>query len=182
MIISFSGYAKSGKDTAAEIIALNYSQFRIKKFSGKLKQVASILTGIPAELFENHNVKEKYISGWDMTARELLQKLGTDAVRNNLHKDAWVMSLFADYHQNDSWIITDCRFPNEFDYVKKFGGITIKIIRNGVYAVNSHASETALDSYTFDEIIENNGTITEFRENVINVINKYIQNESEINI
>jgi len=180
MIISLSGYAKSGKDTAAEIIALNYSQFKIKKFSGKLKQVASILTGIPAELFENQNVKDRYISGWDMTARELLQRLGTDAVRDNLHQDAWVMSLFADYHQNDSWIITDCRFPNEYDYVKKFGGVTIKIVRYGVDAVNSHTSETALDSYEFDEVIYNNGSITEFREKVIEVINKYINNDSDI--
>ncbi len=35
-----------------------------------------------------------------MTVRELLQKLGTDAIRDNLHEDAWVNALISEYNRS----------------------------------------------------------------------------------
>lgn len=172
MIIAFSGYAKSGKDTAASMIQEMYPSFKIKKFSGKLKEIASILTGIPQDLFESQTFKETMIGGWDMTGREFLQKLGTDAIRDGLHKDAWVMSLFSDYHEKDNWLITDCRFPNEFDYVHLFGGKVIRIVRSGIDAVNAHPSETALDKHAFDYILYNDGDIETFKFDVKKMMQK----------
>lgn len=82
-----------------------------------------------------------------MTVREFLQRLGTEAVRNGLHTNAWVNALFADYTPTDnllegevrkvreedltypSWIITDTRFPNEFDAAKKYKSLCIKVHR-----------------------------------------------------
>jgi len=175
MIISFSGYAKSGKDTAAEIVRTEFPRFKVKKFSGKLKEIASILTGIPASMFEQQFIKESNIDGWGMTGRELLQKIGTDAIRDGLHKDAWVISLFADYHSTDNWLITDCRFPNEYEYVKMFGGITVRIVRDGVEPVNAHPSETSLDNFDFDIVISNDGDLDKFKNVVLELVKKYIQ-------
>ena len=85
-----------------------------------------------------------------MSGRDFLQKLGTDAVRNGLHDMAWVNALMSEYKPKDApykhladaledkhhgllnypnWILTDTRFPNELSAVKKAGGITIKITR-----------------------------------------------------
>lgn len=174
MIIAMSGYARSGKDTAANIIVENYPNFKIKKFSGKLKEIASILTGIPARMFEEQRFKEQQLNGWDMTGRELLQKLGTDAIRDGLHRDAWVMALFSEYHAGENWIITDCRFPNEYEYVKMFGGKVVRIIRSGIEAVNAHPSETALDDYSFDYQLENHYGIDELHSNVFEMMNKIL--------
>ena len=80
-----------------------------------------------------------------MTVRELFQKIGTDAIRNNVHQDAWVNALMTDYkpdkfyskHEARSvstsfpnWIITDVRFPNEVKAIKSRKGILIKVERN----------------------------------------------------
>jgi hypothetical protein len=91
-----------------------------------------------------------------MSVRELLQKLGTEAMRDGLHENVWVNALFADYKskrellqadgtwiESDTgevdfavsikypkWIITDMRFPNEMDAIKEKGGITIRVVRN----------------------------------------------------
>jgi hypothetical protein len=114
MIIGLSGYAKSGKDTVAEIIQQLQadSDWHVKKFSGKLKAIASLLTGIPAEKFEDQAFKESMLGpSWsqkvitsflhvetkEMSVREFLQKLGTDAVRDGLHPNAWVNALMSDY-------------------------------------------------------------------------------------
>ena len=95
-----------------------------------------------------------------------------------------------------SWILTDCRFPNECEAIKKRNGILIKIdrpfrfrfpeitekfLQSGHIDINeylketdfemykklNHESETALDNYTdFDYIITNDGTIEDLVEKI----------------
>lgn len=210
-IIALSGYAGAGKDLVGQFIQLlnspdeiqqgtnidrltniddwwleEQSGWEIKKFAGKLKTIASMLTGIPVEKFENQEFKTTTLGEeWDfadaddqaniMTVRMFLQKLGTDGLRNGLHTNTWVNALFADYVYNMSgysdrmtvldmdelypnWIITDCRFPNEAEAVHKRGGIILRINRPGITAVNAHPSETSLDDWKFDGIITNDGS------------------------
>ena len=154
------------------------SKFEIKKFAGKLKQIASLLTGIPVEKFEDQEFKKTYLEeewgtvrsnpmnaipifedvGFNelMSIREFLQKLGTEAIRDGLHPNAWVNALFADYKSKrellqadgtwiesdtdevdfavsikyPNWIITDMRFPNELEAVEEREGITIRVHRD----------------------------------------------------
>jgi len=100
------------------------SDWKIKKFAGKLKQIASILTGIPVENFEDQEFKKTILgSEWGtvqnvplnsippfadmqfnvmMSVREFLQRLGTEAMREGLHTNVWVNALFADYVETES--------------------------------------------------------------------------------
>lgn len=171
-----------------------YTEWEVMKFAGKLKQIASILTGIPKHKFEDQEFKKTTLgSEWDfadadapdniMTVRMFLQKLGTDGLRDGLHTNVWVNALFADYlpvHTDHveggfewpSWIITDCRFPNEAQAVKDRDGIIIRIDRPGITAVNAHSSETALDDYPFDERIVNDGSIEDLYEKIKFAIDK----------
>lgn len=204
MIIGLSGYARSGKDTVATMIqdltaVNNISPWVVKRFAGKLKLVASILTGVDAEKFEYQSFKDEELGEeWNtwaykgrnegthvlphftgepylkrMTVREFLQRLGTDAVRNGLHDNAWVNALMADYRPSkmseynpSKWIITDVRFENEAKAIKDRGGVVIRINRTGIGPVNSHISETALNGWDFDYIIENNGTVQDLKSTV----------------
>lgn len=167
-LIGISGRAGSGKDTVGDIIqyltsekddrlsfeewkklALNNSYWANKKFAGKLKTIASLLSGANIEDFEDQEFKKgRMTSDWGMTYREFLQKLGTEAMRDGLHENVWVNALFADYkgrktkiHQltpvkqdfivdtYPKWIITDMRFPNEMEAIEERGGITIRVVR-----------------------------------------------------
>ena len=86
------------------------SGWEIKKFAGKLKDIASHLTGIDPEDFEDQEFKKTNLGrewwtvseeGYQpMTVRDFLQKLGTDALRNGLHTNVWVNALMADYKQD----------------------------------------------------------------------------------
>lgn len=212
MIIGLSGYAKSGKDTVAEIIQdltheapegfpkeLFYG-WEIKKFSGKLKVIASILTGIPAFKFEDQDFKTSMLGEewWknygdfyhQTTVRDFLQVLGTDAIRNGLHSNAWVNALMADYHEDEkeeridayikrvsppcNWIITDVRFPNEAEAIKDRNGVIIRIDRPGVEPVNAHPSETALDNWDFDYRIANASDLVALKQTVEVLLNKIL--------
>ena len=214
MIIAIGGKIASGKNTVCDIIQdlckkHNGPNFEQKAFAGKLKTTASLLTGIPVEKFEDQEFKKTYLSEeWDfadsdapdniMTIRMFLQKLGTDAMRDNLHENVWVNALFADYkptesNWNDSllkhkkenmfypnWILTDMRFPNEMEAVKERGGITIRVQRFKQISENirvhgtgvPHPSETALDDAKFDYEIINDGTIEDLIEKVREILIK----------
>ncbi len=234
MIIGISGYSGSGKDTAGIIIQYlkagtkfplkavikkpdihewwleERSGWEIKKWAGKLKTIASILTGIPVEKFEDQEFKKSLLGPeWGtvtdiplnsipvfadiqfnalMSVRELLQKIGTDALRDNLHQDVWVNALMVDYIEKSSecgtskkgtvvncskypnWIITDTRFLNEAQAIKKAGGIIIRIERPGVKPINPHPSETGLDSWKFDYVINNDGSLTDLTKKIKKVL------------
>ena len=114
-----------------------------------------------------------------MTPRLLLQILGTDCGRNIIHPNIWVNALFADYNASSKWIISDTRFPNEIESIKKHNGLTIRINRDSflrtgkVFDTDNHESETALDDYQgFDYVINNNGTIKALKEVVKDILIK----------
>ena len=117
-----------------------------------------------------------------MTVRDFLQRLGTDAIRDGLHTNAWVNALMSDYTPTQvqwldgplggyedgpmpNWIITDTRFPNEAQAIKSKGGIVVKVTRPGEQQ-GTHPSEIALDDWDFDVVIENNGSIEDLIEKV----------------
>jgi len=202
MIISITGKIGSGKDTVADIIKQTTQiDWEVKKFAGKLKTIAEILCGVPKFNFEDQEFKKTQMSEeWGMTYREFLQKLGTEAMRDGLHKNVWINALFADYRPLDdtlrssmgnvidysecefpNWIITDTRFPNEMEAVKRRKGLIIKverdlILRKGYSTPTEsdlHPSETSLDNYTeWDYVIENNGTLQELNQKVIDILEK----------
>ena len=215
-LISISGSAGHGKDTVAKIIQwllrgsglgsipledvakdsrhldaflLDSSGFEIKKFAGKLKEIASILTGVPIHKWEDQEFKnEKMPEDWGMTYREFIQRLGTEAMRDGLHKDIWVNSLFSDYkpqkmseYNPSRWIITDTRFPNEFKAIKERGGLMLKVVRTEKDSAGNrvlsnhirseiHSSETALEGYEFDHIIFNDDGILELAHKVKKIL------------
>lgn len=217
MVIGISGRLGSGKDTVGKLIqymtaedvaagclgrirgglsidGYHNSDFENKKFAGKLKLVGSILSGVPVEMFEDQDFKKLDMSPeWEMTYREFLQKLGTEAMRDGLHTNVWVNALFADYKGfvkewdefgNDTlveypnWIITDMRFPNEMDAVKDKVGVTIRVNRpvhalsQENNAVQLHPSETALDNADFDYVIENSGSFDDLMVKVEAILKK----------
>lgn len=241
MIIGISGYAGSGKDLVARLIQFNNfkdqayevvptglndvvdnrvgsyvlesgSGWHVKKFSGVLKKMASMLTGIPEYKFEDQEFKNTFLGReWAipednmssiifddiqfmklMTVREFLQKLGTDAIRDGLHPNAWVNATMAQYkrshtgydseggmvYEYPNWIITDCRFPNEAKAIKNKGGYIIRVERAGVRPINAHPSETALDNWDFDYKIFNGSDVISLNQSVRIVMDMIKKNEA----
>lgn len=99
-----------------------------------------------------------------MTAREVLQYFGTDIVRQMYH-NAWADACIRQIQAEESnfAIITDCRFVNEVEVVKKAGGRVIRLLRK--ISDDDHKSETDLDSYTdYDYVIDNNNMTLEEKD------------------
>lgn len=168
MILGIAGKMFSGKDEAAATIQRLHPEFEIKKYAEKLKVIASLLTGIPRPDFEDREVKDRFLPEWGMTVREILQKLGTNAIRNGLHDGSWILALFADLKESSHWIISDVRFENEVEAIKARNGKVIRINRPSMRDTGLHPSETALDNYDgFDAVINNVGSLEDFKKSVL---------------
>ena len=153
-IIALSGKAGSGKDTfysIAKEVLPNCQRFA---FGDYLKEIAMVC-------------------GWDGKknefGRHLLQSVGT--IMRNKDKDFFVKKLHDDLKQStcDVAIITDCRYLNEINSFNQC--TTIRIISNRKSKLNKeqnkHDSETELNNYEFDYVITNNGSIEEYKKEVL---------------
>lgn len=72
-----------------------------------------------------------------------------------------------------AWIITDCRFVNECQAIKERDGLLIRIENPRVISNDTHASETSLDNYQFDEVIINDSSIEDLVKKVKQVLIKH---------
>ena len=178
--IGFTGKMKAGKDTSAnflkeEFIKNNESPihaFIQLAFADSLKQICMEHLGLTHHQCYDQDGKEEYNEFWGMTNREILQRIGTEAMRNGFHKDVWSkiteLKIKDAIKRNAFFIITDVRFPNEAETIRRNGGIIVQIIRPNVESngIVGHASEQNLPTNLVDEIINNDGTLDDLHKKI----------------
>lgn len=171
MIIGIAGKARSGKDTIAKMIVSKVGG-KVLKLAEPLKAAASAMTLEPYSKFE-YGDRSKEIEGLGISYRRLLQLLGTDVCRA-ISDDFWVnvlnkRILSETANGQDLFIISDVRFENEADYVRRNGGVVVHVKREQVGQENvpAHISEAGLEIKNGDYVIENNGTLGELEQKVV---------------
>jgi hypothetical protein len=91
-----------------------------------------------------------------MTAREVLQFVGTDLFRR-MNQNVWVDSVLnqIEAEQPEVAVIGDCRYVNEIEAVKSRGGYVVRLLRNDD-CQDSHCSENDLNNFDdYDCVIDN---------------------------
>lgn len=210
MIIGVCGLIGAGKDTIADYL-VNIHQFRRESFANTLKDAVSAVFGWDRELLEGRTKhsrawREQVDPWWaerlgmpDLTPRWVLQYWGTEVVRKSFHDDTWIASLENKLRKTtDDVVISDCRFPNEIDAIKRAGGMVIRVHRGPdpdwyrlaeivnrgperniewswsktqLEKFNIHASETAWVGTNFDAVIDNNSNM----DHLFSQINDLVQ-------
>ena len=120
-IIAITGLKGSGKDTTADYIINKEQGWEKDSYAGILKDIASILFGWDRKMLagetpldrDKREASDLYWSkklGYDVTPRNMLQRLGTEVFRQHLHPNIWVDALERKIKDHDkNIIITDCR-------------------------------------------------------------------------
>lgn len=161
--ILYSGRARHGKDTSAEITKEILEE---KGYKVLITHYADLLKFICKNFF-----------GWDgkkdEAGRTLLQRVGTNCIREQ-DPDYWVdfianlIRMFPDHF--DYVIIPDTRFPNEIDRIADAGfpATHVRVVRPDFESQlteeqKNHPSETALNDVEPDFLIRNT-TINELKE------------------
>ena len=172
MIIGLSGYARSGKDTVAELLCLNY-QFKRISFALPIRDAIYTLNPYLDEKIRVSDEVEDY--GWDVAKsnpemRRLLQVFGTEVGRNLFGENFWIDQAFKRADEYERVVFSDVRFPNEAHAIEQKGGEVWRINRHNHSAVNGHASEHAMDNYLFKHVIYNDRTLDELANQVFELM------------
>ena len=178
-IIGLGYKAGAGKDTVASILAERDTY--TMSFADPLKQAARVVFELTDEqLYGRH--KESLDKFWNTTPRSILQRLGTEAMRQTFGPDIWIRvmrrkidKVRETYKDVESTIvIPDVRFTNEAEAIHAWGGVVWRIDRNSAGAKNGeplHKSEHELDNWQgWDAVIDNNGTLTDLRTTIVNLL------------
>lgn len=179
-LIGVTGKIGAGKDTVALHLAqYGYQQYA---FADPLKEAAAQMFGIPVWEFYDRELKEQIHPFWKITRREILQKFGTECARHVFYDDFWIrrasmhINTITDVKEDPTslvplnMIITDVRFENEGDWIRKRGGMVVHVMRpdtDGIsvsenYDSSTHASEMGLAPRPEDIIIDNTGSLESF--------------------
>ena len=183
MIIGLCGIQGAGKDTVGDILVSEYGFIKLT-FASTLKDIVSVLFSWPRDLLEGITEesriwRETVDDFWtektgfeNFTPRKALQLIGTDLFRIHFCNDIWsniVENKIITTLKNNpktNIVVSDCRFSNEFNLIKKFpNSYIIKVVRTPDISLNdsSHSSETEWLNYNFDEILQNDNSICELQ-------------------
>ncbi|MFD7539559.1 hypothetical protein [Streptomyces sp. NPDC059819] len=175
------GRARSGKDTAAARLVQRHAFVRVA-FADPLRESAMALdpiVGADASAYGALPIRlsdlvKRY--GWERSksefpeVRRTLQRLG-EAVREN-DPDYWLRLALDKIRTADRWgipvVVTDCRYPNEFDALRDAGALLVRVDRPSLDEhqdqTAGHISETALTGYPVDAVLTNGGTVAELHQ------------------
>lgn len=155
-LIGITGLAGAGKDTAASHLISHYDYKRIA-FADPLKELCKLVYPYLANLVEEY--------GWDEVKkvpefRQELQRIGNGA-RQIFGDNFWIEQAVKKFNGNT--VVTDCRYPNEFDAVVNRGGFMVRVELPGLNPVNDHITETGHLDLPVKYTLLNDGSIDDLK-------------------
>ena len=195
-VIGICGLIGHGKDTAAGFLI--EQGFQRVSFAGVLKDACANIFSWDRILLEGNTSESRVwretVDEWwaerldipHFTPRYALQYIGTNVFRQHFHPDIWVAACERQIEMTDNnVVISDCRFFNELNVIKRLGGTTVEVWRDNepewwgsackantqyqphimeTQYPNVHPSEWSWAGWNFDSVINNVGTLEDLRQ------------------
>ena len=180
MIIGLVGFIGAGKGTVRDILVRQHGYHGFA-FADALKDAVSTIFTWPRGLLEGDSNASRAFRervdpwwshklGYEVTPRLILQKMGTEACRHGIADNIWIAALEKRIHGYEDVVISDCRFPNELDFVRSAGGVIVRVKRGEEPSLEEqmkmHISETAWNYVVPDYVIDNDGTLQELKDKI----------------
>jgi hypothetical protein len=188
-LIGLTGYARSGKDTVAEMIISDV----VRASGGRAPHVPRLSFAAPIKRFcrevfgwslehTDGMSKEVPLKDWvrpdgtPLTPRFAMQTLGTEWGRN-CDPDIWIKSLLVQVAKEIQagtklCIVTDVRFVNEAAALREIGGEIWRVAR--AVPVSAHPSEAEIWSTAMHQFvtvdIDNRGYLTDTHAQVVTAL------------
>ena len=196
-IIGVCGRKRHGKDTVGGFLR-DEANFTQLAFADPIKRIAMDLYGFSyAQCFGTTADKETVDPRYGFSPRHAMQQIGTEMFRR-LYEPTWVdyakttidralagQNPLIHSHQAKAflptslvardpsrWVLTDVRYPNEAEAIRRWGGTVWKVVRPSILEGldDTHTSETSVDLIEPDHLIVNDGTLEDLRAKVLEVL------------
>jgi len=189
LLIGLTGFAGHGKTTVANMFKV-YG-FQEYALASPLKWACMEIFGLTEEQCFDDEQKKVIDPYWDVSSREILQKVGTELFRDRLHEAIpnlnlgtsniiWVRNMerhvnkARDANPNARIVISDVRNIDEAKAIKRLGGYIIRVQNPRIQmgdAFRLHASEQMVDKIRFEGMICNDGSLLDLFHNVDYFVN-----------
>jgi hypothetical protein len=168
MIIGITGERQTGKNTLANYIQYSNNLISTRRHIIEIKSFAAKLKSLCQEMFPliknmdyyeyNPIDKEIEIPKYKMSPRDIWIKVGQEL--RTINPDVFVEYLINNITNFDRhYIISDVRFQNEIDHLKKANAVIIKLNRNN--GLKKIKSEKQIKNFKVDIEFDNNGSVNE---------------------
>lgn len=188
-LICLSGHRGSGKDIMGIHLLASHG-YRPISLAAPLKDMTAQLYNLPRSYFDDRDFKDSPIMTLPVDGTDGFSEMIHHQLRDELSSGFWTprallilegstkRSVFANYwlrklvevvlNSEENFVVTDMRYRNEADTFKILipGSINMRIVRDSVSLGTQDPSERDLDSYRFDRVIYNNGTLQDFHTTI----------------
>jgi len=195
-IIGVCGLIGGGKGTVADILVKEHGFEKVSFADSLKDMVANVFNWprhlLEGDTKESREWREQVDQWWstrlgieNLTPRWVLQYWGTDVCRVNFHEDIWIASvenklskIVNSPFEYNNIVIPDTRFPNEIEMIRRLGGEIwgvrrgedpdwlVKLVQHGEEPQDIHPSEWSWVKENLDQLINNDGTLSELEEKV----------------
>jgi len=195
--IAISGKAGSGKDTISKLLVKqlrkangtndyiyseNYMKVQYVAFADPIKEIARTMFPLLPEIAFTGPSKNRSMpipgaqkNGQALTVRQLLIDIGTNG--RNYDSNIWLNDFKYSFNksllsQNNIFVVTDVRFRNEFDLLKKLGFYKIRVFRESSDKIDdpSETNQDGINDGEFDYVLNNSGTLSELNQEVAKIV------------
>jgi len=189
LLIGLTGFAGHGKSTIANMFKIyGFSEYSL---ADPLKRGCMEIFGLTEEQVFEDGKKIILDQFWNVTPREILQKVGTELFRNKLHEAIpdmnlgefnilWIrmMERYIEEERKKKpstrIIVSDVRNIDEAKAIKKLGGYIIRV-HNPRVKMNekfrSHVSEQMINKIRFEGLIVNDGNLIDLFKDIDYFVN-----------
>lgn len=169
--VAVVGEIRSGKDTVCEYIQKYFSYLNVQRLY--------FAEGIE-EIIESYFPEQWYSAG---KPRRFYQEIGQ--FMRSMNPDVWVNYTEQKYNRLqsigiDSFIVTDLRQRNEYDWLKANGFVVVRVVCDPAIRFQRmkdsgddfkaqdliHPVERQIEAIPYDVVIDNSGTLEELYEQV----------------
>jgi hypothetical protein len=167
MIIVLVGSIGSGKTTACDYLVSSLG-FEETSFAEPIKKFAVALGFSHKDVYGTQEEKLTINPYWGISGRVFMQRFGTDIMRKNSSvlgqgiDNVWIKAveckMMRAKESKINLVVSDGRFDDEIDAVRRYGGVVIKLSRTNQEYSSIHESEKNIESISSDYHYANTGT------------------------
>ncbi len=166
--IALVGRAGAGKSTIAAFLTnvLNGYGYRRHSWAAPVRAIFAMAYGddVLDPGFYPHVKESRFaVTGPTgpeyRTGRELLQRIGTEAIRENVDRDFWIKAGIRSLAGPGPFVNDDTRFPNEAAALERMGWWVVRVERPGLGDTGGHPSETEQAGIEVDLVVINDRPI-----------------------
>lgn len=166
-IVGLVGPRGSGKDTVATMLKSLFPALQVFAFADPVRAVCTELFLLQPDQLRDRVLKETKDPRWDLSPRQMMQRVGTDLVRQHLDVDQWLRLMQVRLEAARAAgcaiaVLSDVRFANEAALCSSL----IRIDRCSTGSARDHVSETEQMGIECDITINNRGSMQQLRAQV----------------